>query len=306
MLPMPRSGPDPLTFHSLFVSSLITIRDYQCRHRHGGPAAEEYSADNDIVLMRHGVFCQHFGSRTVTADLNHAVFFSNGSTYRVSHPADCGDRGTVFTPNPAVLREIISRFDSSAEDHPENRFPFITNPCETNICWRHSEFLQRLSASDTDALDAEVFALNLIADILESAFTRHTQPRKRRRRSTDTDHADRIETAKTYLASRIGQRVTLDEAARSAHMSPYHFSRVFHERTGTPVHRYLTRLRLRASLEHLPDSAGDLTCVALELGFASQSHFGEAFRREFGCTPATFRCRANRRTIREMSRNLRV
>jgi AraC family transcriptional regulator len=306
MAGMPRASEPPLTFHPLFESSVVTIRDYDCRHRHGGPATEECSTSNDIVLMRHGVFCQHFGSRTVTADLNHAVFFSNGSTYRISHPADCGDRGTVFTVNPAVLREIVSCFNPSADDRPENPFPFVTNPCDAKIFWQHNEFLERLQATETDPLGDEITAINLIADILEAAYTHHARPRKRWRSSTESDHADRIETAKRYLASRMGQRVTLDEAARAAHMSPYHFSRVFHDHTGSPVHRYLNRLRLRASLQHLPDSAGDLTSLALQLGFSSQSHFGEVFRREFGCTPATFRRRANRRVVGEMSRNLRV
>jgi hypothetical protein len=45
-------------------------------------AADEHSASNNIVLMRHGVFCKHFGRKSVVADVNQAVFFSSASTYR--------------------------------------------------------------------------------------------------------------------------------------------------------------------------------------------------------------------------------
>jgi AraC family transcriptional regulator len=71
-----------------------------------------------------------------------------------------------------------------------------------------------------------------------------------------------------------------------------------------PVHRYLTQLRLRASLDRLADGADDLTALALDLGFSSHSHFADAFRREFGKTPSEVRATATPRTLRQMSKNL--
>jgi AraC-like DNA-binding protein len=54
------------------------------------------------------------------------------------------------------------------------------------------------------------------------------------------------------------------------------------------LHQYLTQLRLARALVELPH-AGDLTSLALDLGFSSHSHFTFAFRRAFGCTPSQFR-----------------
>jgi AraC-like DNA-binding protein len=85
----------------------------------------------------------------------------------------------------------------------------------------------------------------------------------------------------TYLASRLCEHLTLDGIARVVYMSPFYLARVFQQRTGMPVHRYLTRLRLRASLERLAEGVNNLTALALELGFSSHSHFADAFRREF-------------------------
>jgi AraC-like DNA-binding protein len=73
-----------------------------------------------------------------------------------------------------------------------------------------------------------------------------------------------------------------------------------------PIHRYLTLLRLRASLDRLAEGASNLTALALEFGFSSHSHFADAFRREFGRTPSDVRRNAGRRTLREMSKNLIV
>jgi len=300
---------NPITYRSLYDSPILNVHDYRCRIGRGGPAAEERSDINSIALMRHGAFCQHFGRRNVTADVNQAVFFSKDSTYRVSHPVDCGDRGTVFIPSPAVLNDIIRELNPSIDDHPERPFPFIIGPCDSGVFWRHRELIQRLEAAESDPLEplwAEVTALQLIADVLDAAFARHGLPQVRRRNDTDVDHADRAEAVKIYLASRLCERITLDDVARAVYASPFHLARLFQQRTGMPVHRYLTLLRLRASLERLAEDANNLTALALELGFSSHSHFTEAFRREFGCTPSDVRRNASHRTLHEMSKNLIV
>src|SRR5512134_1935415 len=153
---------NPLTFRSLYHSPTLNVRDYRCRMGRGGPAAEEHSGINGIVLMRHGAFCKHFGRRGVTADVNQAVFFSKGSTYRVSHPADCGDRGTVFEPAPCVLNDIIRELNPSIDERPERPFPFVTGPCADGVFWRHRELVQRLETAESiplEALWADVTAL---------------------------------------------------------------------------------------------------------------------------------------------------
>lgn len=287
---MPRGTNDPISFSVLHQSPLVRVSDYTCRACRGGPASEEHSDSNNIVLMRHGAFCKHFGRRSTTADVNQSVFFSKGSTYRVSHPADCGDRGTVFVVSPRVLNDIVRELDPAIDERPDRPFPFVTGPCETGLFWRHREVVQRLeNAEPLEPLWADVTVLQLVADVLEAAFARHGLARRRRRTGTDDDHVDRTEAVKTYLASRIGERVTLEDVARAVHASPFHLARVFQQRTGVPVHRYLTRLRLRVALERLADGADDLTVLALDLGFSSHSHFTDSFRREFGRAPSEVR-----------------
>jgi AraC family transcriptional regulator len=292
-----------ISFRSVYDGPIVSVSDYSCRIGRGGPKDEEYSNINQIVLMRSGAFSKHFGRRAVTADVNQAVFFSKKSTYHVSHPADCGDRGTIFTPSPRVLNDIIRELDPTVDDRPEWTFPFVTGPCDSGVFLRHYELVLRLEGAGSDRPDPlwiDETALQLITAVLEAAFAQQGMPRKRRRNGTDADHADRTEAAKSYLASRLSERVTLDDVARAVYVSPFHMARIFQQRTGAPLHRYLTRLRLRASLERLADGAHDLTELAIELGFSSHSHFTDAFRREFGRTPSEVRRDASRRMFREM------
>lgn len=283
-----------IVFRPLHESPIVSVHDYCCHIARSGPGDEEESGVNNIVLMRHGAFSRHFGRRTVTSDVNQAVFFSRDSTYRVSHPADCGDRGTVFTVSPRVLNDIVRELDPSIDDHPDQPFLFVTGPCDSSVFWRHRELVQRLESAESEPLEplwADVTALQLVADVLESAFVQRGVARKPKKVGTDADHAERTEAAKAYLAARMSERLTLDDVARAVHASPFHLARIFQQQTGVPVHRYLTQLRLRVSLERLADGAGDITEIALELGFSSHSHFTDAFKREFGHPPSHHRTR---------------
>lgn len=284
-----------LHYQDLHHSPLVRVSDYGCRACRGAPGDEEFSGADHIVLMRHGVFRKHLGRRSVTADVNQAVFFAAGSSYRVSHPADGGDRGTILAVAPRVLRDIVRELDPAAAGRPGSPFPFGSGPCEPRVFWQHRELVQRLEAAAAgmapplEPLWADVTALQLAADVLSAAFARYGLPRKSRRLHTGADHAERVEAVKAFLAARLDARVTLDEVAGAVYWSPYHLARIFQQHTGVPVHRYLTQLRLRAALERLAAGAQDLTALALDLGFASHSHFADTFRREFGHTPSQVR-----------------
>ncbi|MEP6847939.1 MAG: AraC family transcriptional regulator [Acidobacteriota bacterium] len=306
---MPRSPDTRLSFRTLYKSPIVDISDYRCAEDNHSPGHEEESESNSIVLMRRGAFAKHFGKRKVTADVNQAVFFSNNSVYRISHPTECGDRGTTFTLAPRILNDIVREIDPGVDEHPEQPFAFVTGPCDTKLFWRHRELVQRLERADWEPLEhlwVDVATLQLVADVLGSAFESKQKPAPSRRSSTNADHAKRAEAAKAFLAVNIAEPVMLNEIAREVGASPFNFARIFLQQTGLPVHRYLTLLRLRSALERISDGEDDLTVLALDLGFSSHSHFTDVFKREFGMTPSEIRGKLKVKALREMSKNLIV
>ena len=176
-------------------------------------------------------------------------------------------------------------------------------------CRPDRELVRRLEHAAEEPLEhlwADVTALEWVADVLESAFEKHDKPAGPRRTSTKTDHAEKTEAARAFLASHMSQPVMLTEVAQEVAASPFNFARIFQQQTGLPIHRYLTLLRLRASLELLFDGQDDLTKLALDLGFSSHSHFTNIFRREFGHAPSEVRKNASSSKFRQMSKNLIV
>jgi AraC family transcriptional regulator len=131
-----------------------------------------------------------------------------------------------------------------------------------------------------------------------------TPDRSQRRVNRLRRTTERTEAAKAYIAKHLGENVSLAEIAAAANASPFNFARLFHQQTGMPVHCYLTRLRLRTSLERIAEPGADLTSIALDLGFSSHSHFTDVFRREFGKTPSEVRENTSVNGLKKMSKNL--
>ena len=100
---------------------------------------------------------------------------------------------------------------------------------------------------------------------------------------------DLVEGAKLMLNERYQTPPSLTALARALGCSPFHLSRTFHRTVGLSLRRYVGRLRTRWAADRLAKGAGDLTELALGLGYADHSHFTNAFRREWGQPPSRFR-----------------
>jgi AraC-like DNA-binding protein len=103
-----------------------------------------------------------------------------------------------------------------------------------------------------------------------------------------------VANAKRYISNHPAQRIRLADVGRALGVSPVYVTDVFRRVEGVPFYQFALRKRLERAIRLLPGYQADLSSLALELDFASHSHFTTAFRRAFGCTPALFRERARR------------
>jgi AraC-like DNA-binding protein len=67
----------------------------------------------------------------------------------------------------------------------------------------------------------------------------------------DHDTFVRLSRARDFLAAHAEHRIPLDRAAREAHLSSYHFQRLFVRAFGESPHEFLTRLRIERAKQLL-------------------------------------------------------
>jgi AraC family transcriptional regulator len=93
-----------------------------------------------------------------------------------------------------------------------------------------------------------------------------------------------------YIHEHLDADLSLDHLAAVAHVSPYHFARLFKNSTGLPPHQYVIACRIERAKELLRQRDRlPIAEVATEVGFAHQSHFTRHFKRLVGVTPRRFR-----------------
>jgi len=86
-----------------------------------------------------------------------------------------------------------------------------------------------------------------------------------------------------------GELPDLQELAAVAHLSPYHFHRVYRALTGETVGRTVARLRQLRALHLLGDGARPITDIALAVGYDTPQAFARAFRDAFDDAPSALR-----------------
>ena len=99
----------------------------------------------------------------------------------------------------------------------------------------------------------------------------------------------RLERVLEYIAANGHLDLKLDDLAKVAEMSRFHFARLFRVGMGVTPHRYLMDQRLQQAKTLLSLDTRSVTEVATETGFANAGHFARAFRRHVGVSPTQWK-----------------
>ncbi|GIP23796.1 helix-turn-helix domain-containing protein [Paenibacillus sp. J22TS3] len=104
-----------------------------------------------------------------------------------------------------------------------------------------------------------------------------------------TDRYAEIDHVLHYIRQNLHEPVHLSKLASHAGYSPYHFTRVFKERTGLSPLYYVSSLRLQKAKDLLLHTHLSIRDIALEIGQQSLGTFTSRFTSRVGLTPSQFR-----------------
>jgi len=99
---------------------------------------------------------------------------------------------------------------------------------------------------------------------------------------------ERVEQVIFLLKQDLAEPPALEELGRKIGCSHFYLSRIFSNHTGKTITQYLRQLRMERAAELLKSGEYNVTEAALEVGYASPSHFSQAFHETFGCCPGLY------------------
>lgn len=108
-----------------------------------------------------------------------------------------------------------------------------------------------------------------------------------RRSSAPLAKDERVRRAIELIHAEFATELCIDDLAKAAHMSRFHFSRAFRAETGLAPYAYLQRHRVERAAELLQKKRS-VTAAAFDSGFRDLGRFARAFRARFGVAPSAW------------------
>lgn len=98
-----------------------------------------------------------------------------------------------------------------------------------------------------------------------------------------------VKRAITTMRENLGEPLTVDDLARSAMFSKFHFTRIFQRVTGVSPGRFLSALRLQQAQRLLVSTTLNVADISQQVGYNSVGTFSSRFSRSVGMSPTTYR-----------------
>ncbi len=267
-------------------SELLSVTDYRCS---AGPADTPFTEVHggfSLAYVRRGSFGYHLGSKAFEFVAGSTLVGRKGDEYVCTHDHHLGgDECLSLQFTPAALASV------GAKDtvwHARCVPPLPELMVVGELVQTAAE-----GGSDIGLDEAGLLFVSRFVELVSGRRRKHGEPSQRDRRRA-------IEAA-LWLDAHAHRAVDLNQTARMAELSPFHFLRVFALVLGVTPHQYLMRSRLRRAARLLASDDRSITDIAFDVGFGDLSNFVRTFHRAARMSPRQFRklARGDRKIFQE-------
>ncbi|MGE3804245.1 MAG: helix-turn-helix domain-containing protein [Gemmataceae bacterium] len=159
-----------------------------------------------------------------------------------------------------------------------HRFNVAGDPELKQTYWQVADYLMADRPRQRSALTGLLLALvGRALDLLQAEDRSDQAP---------FDKADEM---RRFLLSRVTDRVSIEEVARAARLSPTRAKQIFSQTYGCGILAYFNQLKLHQAKRLLSASNLTIDQVSRKLGFSTPSYFSRVFLRYTGESPTDFR-----------------
>ena len=186
---------------------------------------------------------------------------------------------TSASPRP---EELADRQQATITLNVNGRLRDFDIPDEMLIAIVRAALARAATASNDVAADVRT-------DVTESRARPHVGSVPSRRLGGLAPGA--LRRVREYIEQHLTESIATDTLARIAGLSTGHFNRAFKQSTGDSPHHYIIRNRAAMAKDLLVQTSRALADIALDVGFADQSHFCRTYAAITGETPSACRRR---------------
>lgn len=233
--------------------------------------------------------CDITPKRTVTFYEIELYLKGNGATFINNLKLPHTKNRLVFA-KPGSVRFSMGNFECYAIHFTcsdlEMRELLNTLPDFTDLNQDAASFAAEIIKSGIESRPQALKSHKNIFDILTLAFSENN---KNTDKNTDIPYYKNVMKAKDFIDTNFNRQITLSDIAKGTYLSSNFLRDKFTQIIGTSPHKYLCEIRLSKACKLLSETSMSISDIADECGFKSQSYMNYAFKKEFHCTPLTYR-----------------
>ena len=176
-----------------------------------------------------------------------------------------------------------------------NRLEILPQPniCDPLIQQLGLSLKSELEQKDIDAPTEEDVKSRLLAESISSVLAVHLMKTYSSQLPVIQDYSGglpkhKLQLAIDYIQANLATDISLYEMAQTVGMSMHHFSRLFKQSLDYSPYQYVLKCRVERAKRLLIQKRLSIADVALTVGFSSQSHMTQHFKKQVGVTPKRF------------------
>lgn len=272
----------PLSVKLLASGMGWRVSDVSCTSGPRDPCYVEQHNAFSIALVTDGNFQYRTAQGSALMTPGSLMLGNAGACFECGHQHTRGDRCLAFHFSPEVFESVVSGVPGATRlvlGAP--RLPPVPSMLGLLAA------AQGLRDADGGGTMEEFRELALrLAGTVCTTLNEHA-PRPSRAPTSRDER--RVAAALRCIEARHDARISVDDLAAAAAVSPFHFLRIFERVVGVTPGQYMLRTRLRRAAVKLRRSEDAIGAVALDCGFDDLSTFNRQFRRATGLTPGAYR-----------------
>jgi AraC-like DNA-binding protein len=270
---------------TLLQRPTMTVSDFRCTAEPGEKPFTELHRCHSISFVRKGSFGYRCRGRAHELVAGSLLIGSPGTEFVCTHDHVCGDECLSFF----FATELVETIGARAEAWQVGATPPL------------AELMVFCELAQAAADGRSDIGLDEAGHLIASRLVEIVSGKARRQPSVTARDRRRAVEAALWIDAHSHREIELEDIARQAGISPFHFLRLFSAVLGVTPHQYLVRSRLRRAARHLADDDKAVTDIAYDVGFNDLYNFVRTFHRAAGVSPTKFRqaSRGKRKILQE-------
>src|SRR6476646_7247455 len=251
----------------------MTVAELRCDAGPDDTPFAECRTGHSLAYVRAGSFGCHCRAGFFELVAGSVLVGHPGDEYTCTHDHVCGDECLSFF----IGEDLVEALGGRREVWKVGATPPLP---ELMVL---GELAQTAADGNSD------LGLDEVGQILAGRFVDVVSGKARKPATPTARDRRRAVEAALWIDANSHAEVDLEQAARQAGLSPFHFLRLFSAVLGVTPHQYLVRSRLRHAARLLTDDDIAVTDIAYDVGFGDLSNFVRTFHRAAGVSPLKFR-----------------